>query len=360
MRYVVALCLALCSGPLLSQTIYKVTSSASISTDNWYPLSESEMKAAAVDTSLAEFTQYGQFRIVQTTDQGNTQPDGSLVSRISLIGPAEVVKLTLHLDLANGASYVSSVSMDIHGLDYKGIYDAFEFVGTEAARRLNAQLSLSLSKPEPDKPDSSPSGDEGSTNLFNQAQKLKREGHYHQARALFEQIAGQPGSSDWKVIAADELVYGLPLYEADNMVLDNSLQNTTSLLDNMIKVTHLYRQILADNSNKAQRVVDINQRLDQMSISIKHIRNAIRASALSRAMPLRMMLMEHLMETGEWPQPAALTGIINHLGGHYEVIRYQPGRDTFELLIKEAQSSVELLLAGGMQGITIQAHNQNP
>lgn len=339
-----------------AQQTFTVLSQTTISTDNWYPLSEQDMKAAAVDTALAELTNGGRFHIVRHSTPGQPPPESRLLFAISLVGPAEVVKLTTELHLNNQVSYVASVSMNIHNLDYRGIYEAFEFVGTESAKRLNAKLALP--NPEPKNPAPSPGedADNRASAAFNQAQALKRDGHYHQARALFEQVAEQDPATRWSTIAQDELRYGLPMFEADNILPDNAMQEPTLVLNKMLKVTHLYRQILADNTDNPQRVVDINLRLDQLALSLKHMKNAIKASALSRAMPLRFMLMEHLMETGKWPEPDALARLLANLAGDYDVLRYEHGQTQAELVIRDNNSDIELLFSGDMRGITLKTN----
>ena len=339
-----------------SKKSYTVTSHISITSDDWYPLSEQNMKAAAVDAALSELTKQGRFLIVRDADAKDSNAmDGELGFHISLIGPAEVVKLTTELRLNNQATFVSSVSMDIHGLEYQGIYNAFEFVGTEAAKRLSAKLTLPESGSVPNQSASKNDGQDSQTSTtYNQAQNLKREGHYHEARALFEQIAKQSPATKWNAMAKDELRYGLPMFEADNILPNNAMQEPPLLLDKMVKVTHLYRQILADNTDNTQRVIAVNQRLDQMTLSIKHMKNAIKASAMSRATPLRIMLMEHLMETGEWPEPNRLAQLMSNLSGNFDVVSYEHQENKADLVIKDMQSGVILKLGGDMRGVTIQ------
>lgn len=290
MRYLTFILLIACSIAAYSSPPIRVISHTTISTDNWYPLSEQEMKAAAVDAALTEFTNNGQFKIMPHNKDGNPQADGELRFRIALVGPAEVVKLTTQLHLNDAPSYVASVSMNIHGMDYHGIYNAFEYVGAEAAKRLNAKMTLPTPASNSTKNSATTQADTNSANsatttLFNQAQTLKRKGQYHQARAMFEEIAEQQPENQWTSLAKDELRYGLPMFEADNIMPDNAMGDPAMVLEKMQTVSHLYRQILADNTDNPKRVIDVNQRLDQMSISLKHMKNAIKASALSRACP---------------------------------------------------------------------------
>ncbi|MEE2733180.1 MAG: hypothetical protein VYA55_20340 [Pseudomonadota bacterium] len=353
MRLFVGLLLALSCTLCFARQPYTVINQVTIHTGDWYPLSTRDMKAAAVDTALSEFTGTGQFRILPATPPAATPADGRLDLAISLIGPAEVLKLTAALHLQDQPSYVASVSLDIHGMDYQGIYNAFEFVGRETAKRLNAKLQFAQVA-------QAPTPDREASDLFNQAQALKREGRYHEARARFEALAERTPATQWSALAADELRYGLPLYEADNILPDHALQASERLLEQMTNVSHLYRQILADNGDQPQRVVDINQRLDQVALSLKHLRNAITANALSRATTLRILVMEQLMQTGQWPAEKHMRQLLQQQGDDYELVRYEHSATEGDLVILDQRYDVMLQLSGDERRVTLQPLTRQP
>jgi hypothetical protein len=72
---------------------FVVSTEITISNGDWYPLPEHDMKAAAVDTALAELTKGGLFTIVDGSKKNK------LGLNISLIGPAETAKLTIQVNL---------------------------------------------------------------------------------------------------------------------------------------------------------------------------------------------------------------------------------------------------------------------
>ena len=363
------LCMVMCVySALLYAKPYVLVSEISISNDHWYPLSQHDMKSAAVDTALSELTQSGRFVVVHENNGNSTSPaDGNLKFDISLIGPAEVVKLTMTLQLKNMATHVSTVSLDIHGLDYQGIYNAFEYVGREAAKRLNAKIAMLKASPEPS-PDSALAADESGRatgeallrkqeiiELFNHAQDLKRQEQYHDARALYERIINLSERQEPRLsaMAKDELRFGLPIFEADNMMLDNVMQEPSLVAAKMEKIQHLYRQILADNTDNPQRMMEMHRRLDNVSISRKSLARAMEANSLASATRIRVMLYEYFMTMGTWPNHKVLEAQLKDSALDFEVISYQADDRQLTLVLKDPKYGTQVELRGDMKGVTI-------
>lgn len=350
----VILCLLislLLSTPAVAKPVY-VSASTSISNGDWYPLPQPDMKAAAVDAALAELTQSGHFVIFDPSAAGQLT-DGDLHFGISLVGPAEVVKLTITLQLPKSATYVASVSLDIHGMDYQGIYKAFEFVGTEAARRLNAKLALAQ---EP-VATHSPSPDLETAALYDHAQQLKRKGKYSEARALYERIAEQDSESDsqWRAMASDELRFGLPMFEANSLLFDNTLGDALASIAKLVQVGHLYRQILADNAHDPQRVMEMHRRLDDTFISRKALDNVVRANSLNAASPLRVTFYEYFMSTGAWPDEATAKKELETYAPSFEVVTYRIDSGQLELVLRDTRYGSEVQVFGTEAGVTLKA-----
>lgn len=349
------LCLVLSLIPITAYAkAYVVTSETTIHTSNWYPLSEQEMKAAAVDTALSELTISDQFEISRTDKKTGQLHDGTLKFNISLIGPAEIVKLTLTLHLQDNVTYVSSVAMDIHGMDFRGIYNAFEYVGTEAAKRLNAKIAMMHANNK----NYSPGGTKLKPNsnilkLFNQAQELKRKERFNEARALFEKVIEGGSRSDrkWIEMAADELRYGLPIFEADNLLLSNNMKTPMLVQQKIDTVAHLYRQILADNTEKPERIIEMNKRLDTIATSRRALANAMKASSLSRARSLQMILQQYYMTREEWPDQSTVKKEIHQFLPEVELVSYSSNDRLMELVIQDIKYGTKVHLAGTRQGI---------
>lgn len=363
------LCLVMCIySALLYAKPYVVLSEVSIFNENWYPLSQHDMKSATVDTALSELTQSGRFVIVREKSDKSTPPvDGDLKFDISLIGPAEVVKLTMILQLKDTATNVSTVSLDIHGLDYQGIYNAFEYVGREAAKRLNAKIAMRKTSPAISPNSALMAGENGNTtneaslgkqeiiSLFNHAQELKREEQYHGARALYERVISLSEQEEPRLLemAKDELRFGLPIFEADNMMLDNTMQEPSLVAAKMEKVQHLYRQILADNTDNPQRMMEMHRRLDNLSISRKALARAMEATSLASASQIRVMLYEYFMDMGVWPDRKTLEGRLEESALEFEVISYQADDQQITLILRDSKYGTQLELSGNMRGVTV-------
>lgn len=141
-----------------------------LNADNWYPLSEKAMKSAVVDTALADLTNTGYF----TIKEGEVA-EGLMDFHISLIGPAESIKLTIKLFLPNHPTFIATSSMSVKNLDHQGIYQALEKIGkTSALQMLDKFNAYAMDEPEYQVVEvSSYRNDEALERLYELAQHLK-------------------------------------------------------------------------------------------------------------------------------------------------------------------------------------------
>lgn len=100
-------------------------------TGDWYPLPEKMMKSATVDTALANLSNSGYFAF-----NDGTVATGLMDFDISLIGPAETIKLTIQLFLPDHPTFIATASMSVKDLDHQGFYRAFEELGRASALRM--------------------------------------------------------------------------------------------------------------------------------------------------------------------------------------------------------------------------------
>jgi len=282
---------------------FPVSTEVSIHTGDWYPLPKEDMKAAAVDTALAELTKGGLFSIVAK--------DGSnkLHLGISLIGPAETAKLTIQVHLKDRPSYVSTASISVHDMDYQGIYNAFEHIGRVAAQRLNDKTEALVIKPRDDikaegsKKKPSPN-DKTLQALYDKAQSLKRQYRYNKSRVSFEQVAAATGKGSERLstLAKDELKYGLTVFEAkQSMVAMGGGGAPGAMFKSIRNAENLYRQILAENSDNLMRTQEAQSALDNLSVTHNALKNVLRVQTLMAASNVRMMMEQEVMMTGVCP-----------------------------------------------------------
>ena len=145
---------------------------------------------------------------------------------------------------------------------------------------------------------------------FQKAQGLKLENRFNEARAQFDAIASlrEPGTETWADLASDELDYGLLLHEANYWLLKLG----SGVTDGKILKTYQnnaerpYRQILELNGNKPERMRDIQQRLDQLTVSGQAINQASLVQAKSQLFRLGRYMDTYFIDRGEWPDQSTL------------------------------------------------------
>jgi len=315
--------LFLASGPASSAGSAEpipVTHSISIRNGNWIPLALEDMRRAAGDAALARLTDAGRLRLLdrsQLGSDGGRGGVGALALEIALIGPAETAKLTITLDVQGSPTLVSTASISVRALDHAGIYDALEHVGKRAADRLAAKLDL-LQNPRhagailPH----TRSDDPARRRTYDAAQAAKRIGRYSEARIKFEAVvaSGEGPHDTLGQLAADELRYGLPVFEAQqalNTLGSLSLPGRQSKREDALsRAENLYRQIQAENPSNVQRVTEAQRALDSLIVARGALANAMRASMMSRVNSLRFAMMEFSMSEGDCPDKKRMRGLM--------------------------------------------------
>ncbi|NNJ50235.1 MAG: hypothetical protein HKP22_07700 [Gammaproteobacteria bacterium] len=289
---------------------YVVSTEINISNGDWYPLPEEDMKAAAVDTALAELTKGGLFSIIESSKANKLDLD------ISLIGPAETAKLTIQVKLKGQPTYVSTASISVRGMGFQGIYNAFEHIGLVAAQRLNDKTEALLVRPSSGPHDKIAANNKELQAQYDEAQRLKRQYKYKSSRILFEQVAAASGKGSERLsaLAKDELRYGLTVFEAKQwMVAMGSSANPSAIATSIQKSENLYRQILAENSDSLIRTQEAQAALDNLSVSRNALKNVLRAQTLMAASSVRMMIQQQYMMTGECPNKKEVSRYISDM-----------------------------------------------
>lgn len=335
--------------PVRTETVF--------SNQNWFPLPEHDMKAAAIDSALSVLSDGGHFVLV-LGDQKADERTGTLELHVSLIEPAETAKLTITLHLPDGPSYVSSASTSLHGKDYQGIYEALESIGRSAAKRLNAKLTESPKKPpgEPigtKEPGTIPD-DPAAKGTYEQGQHLKEQLRFAEARECFEKVAAMdsPGASRWSSLATDELRYGLPVFEAKQWLLNvgKSPNDPSHTNHCFIQAEALFRQALKENTHDAGRMQELQRYLDEVAISRRALENAARASARSRAHHLRIVMLQYFVEMGGWPDENRMKSEVFDQVPDLMIERYRREHGTIILKVKDTRSNHSFQVIGDARG----------
>lgn len=369
MRRLVLLFCFLLSAPVFAKP-YIVSQVSTFNYGDWQPIPEHEMRAAAVDTALSEISNGGLFKLVSRAQQYSESPDGELMLNISLVGEASIVKMTISLHLDATPSYVATTSLDIHNMDRQQIFKAFEYVGTESAKRLNAKIRLQekrgpapgQSEPQsaylpvlpavsmPFSPQTMPQTavSELTMQRFSQAQDYKRQGQFNKARALYELLveSALEGEQEWVSMANDELRYGLPMFEAQMLSLSTGIE-LHMIVKNQQQVTYLYRQILAGNQGDPQRIMIINARLDDLAVSRVALARVMKHQSLANMSLLKMMLMERYSMQGEWPGKSSVEGVLERDLPHITISDYQlVSGGSLRIVLEDNRYSNQIIVTG--------------
>jgi hypothetical protein len=310
-----------------SQGPIEVSHSIAIRNGDWIPLPEEDMRRAAGDAALSRLTDAGRLRLMEASEiSADRKAAGSLALEITLLGPAETAKLTMTLDVMDAPTLVSTASISVRGLDHAGIYDALVHVGERAADRLTAKLDLLNERPDTGTlARGTPSDDPARRSAYERAQRSKRAGRYVEARTLFESVvaSGEGPEDTLRLLAEDELRYGLPAFEAQQAFLTlgrMSMPGEQGNRENMLlRAENLYRQIQAENPSNVQRVTEAQRALDSLIVTRGALANAMRANVLARLHSLRMGMMEHMMMEDRCPEKDQVEEMIVRMRARVEL-----------------------------------------
>ena len=144
---------------------------------------------------------------------------------------------------------------------------------------------------------------EEAADMYRQAQELKRDHQFEDARIMFDTVANMDDTGVWGDLAADELRYGLPMFEADYWMVkfgrasqDPSKQDTYRG-----NAKSLYEEIISQNTDKPERIELVQHKLDQLATSSAYLKTSREFRLRNSLAPFRMALLQHFNEYGKWP-----------------------------------------------------------
>jgi hypothetical protein len=192
--------------------------------------------------------------------------------------------------------------------------------------------------------------------VYDEAQSLKRKYQYKKSRILFEQVAAATGegSERLRLLAEDELRYGLTVFEARQwMVAMGGSGNPADIAESINRSENLYRQVLAENSDSLIRTQEAQAALDNLSVSRNALKNVLRAQTMIAAGSVRMMLQQQYMMTGECPSKKDVSRYAS--GMHTEVTIQSVKKSTKETRYSfiEDKSGNPFVLSCATQGISV-------
>jgi len=139
--------------------------------------------------------------------------------------------------------------------------------------------------------------------LYRQAQELKRGHEFEEARVMFETVVDLEESGPWGDLAADELRYGLPMFEADYWMVKfgRAYQNPGQQDKYRENAKSRYEEIISQNTDKPERIELVQHKLDQLATSSAYLKTSRDFRLRASLAPFRIALLEHFNMYGKWP-----------------------------------------------------------
>lgn len=328
-----------------ARTAKKVLINTQFRNKNWFPLTKKEMKSAAVDTALEELTRSNLIEVVSKNSEGSI----NLV--IALVEGAATGKITIEFKAKGLSSIVTTASISLDNLKKVNIYNALEKIGRKAGKKMRIQLLEVIPIDEVDKKLNQLIGKDWDNfeteKLFNKAQELKREHQFAEAKRLFLIITKRTdkGSQQWKRLSDDELIFRLPLFQANYIVVEATTKRKQVPLE---KVQKLYNQMLKDNRTDELRITKIQEAIDQLSFMKSMLGKAYQAALRSYIGRIQMAMMMHFAQWNKGPKFEDLKKLDSHLFRSVDMSEYKisdKGRQ-YTFVIKSKKTGAKAKVSG--------------
>jgi hypothetical protein len=202
--------------------------------------------------------------------------------------------------------------------------------------------------------------------MYKEAETMKRDHQFDNARQLFESVRDMDeiSSGTWGELAADELRYGLPLFEADHWMVKYARSSDKPERQDEYRqnAQNLYQLIIDQNGDKPERIVAIQQKLDQVAISSAYLNTARSYSLRSSLEPMRQELRQRFSMFGKWPDETWMRdALVNALTrtrlpkDKLVIDEYWVDKTRFRLYLMDHQTKSGFVMVGDENGITIDA-----
>ena len=286
--------------------------------ETWFPLTKKEMEKAAVDPALQELTGAA---LIELTDDFNVLA-GRLNIVVSVVERAERGKITITFSALRLPTIVTTADASLHDVGHDGIFRALSGAGREAGRKMKRRL-LAVIPPDPadvalEKMLGKDWDNRTTASLYSKAQELKRGKQYDEAKEMFKVVSARKdrGSQQWKRLADDELDFGLPMFQASQMLLAANDHHRPVDLD---KVEALYRHVLEKNKGNEARTAEAQKGLDM----VEQLRMATgmvnRSEIKSKIRTLQVAMASQYMEMAQPPTLEQLRAMAPSLFANAEI-----------------------------------------
>ena len=345
------------AAPAQARKTQAVVLSTFFENKDWFPLTKKEMERAVVDNALQELTRAN---VVELTTEDDVLA-GRLSVEIQLVERAETLKVTISFTALKVPSAVTSASANLHGLTYEGIFQAMSAAGREAGRKMRERLIAVIPPDAADKALTEMLGKDWdnmtTSRLYSKAQELKRADHYDEAKELFKSVGARKdrGSQQWKRLADDELIYGLPLYQAQHELMAAAEHRRSADLK---KIEALCRTVVEKNTGNEARTAEAQKCLDMVAQLKGAMGMVDRSEIKSRVRALQTAMAMQYMETARAPKLEELKSMSPDLFTQADIKDFKAddksGDYSFEIVLKNNGASGRVkgnLMRAGGEGI---------
>jgi len=229
---------------------------------------------------------------------------------------------------------------------------------------LAASLSLLLSLFLMTNANTAQADDSEARSAYEEAQAHKRSNRFETARSSFQRVTEFTGPEDavWANQAREELRYGLPLQEA--RVLAHQLMNAGDFpgrRQTLARIDTIYRQLLADNSDRPERVAEIERLRDELAIARQNVSSAERSSVEMSLDQLRRRIHRYYLSHRQWPDwnvlQQELADSLKQAGlkeDRLYISNYYPSEEQFYATLHDTQNGADITLQGDPRGVTLE------
>ncbi len=199
---------------------------------------------------------------------------------------------------------------------------------------------------------------------YDEAQSLKRANRLDAARASFQRAAESSGPEDgvWAGLAREELRFGLPLHEARQLTVQLATAGDFPGRHQMLnRIDAIHRQLLADNSDRPERIAEIERLRDELALARQSVGSAEQSSIEAMLNQLRLRLHRHYLNQRQWPDWPTLEKELAealHRAGLKEdrmyILNYIPSQEQFFATLRDTQNGTDTMLKGDKRGVTLE------
>jgi hypothetical protein len=199
--------------------------------------------------------------------------------------------------------------------------------------------------------------------LYNDAQSLKRASRLDAARSSFQHAAESTGPEDavWADLAREELRFGLPMHEARLLAAQLATAGDFPGRRQMLsRIDAIYRQLLADNSDRPERIAEIERLRDELALTRQSVGNAEQSSIDAMLNQLRQRVQRHYAVQRQWPDwpflENELAEALRQAGlkdDRMYIVNFYPSREQFYATLRDTQSGRDTTIKGDNRGVTL-------